>query len=174
MGNFIRNLLIGVALFIVLVIVIGFVSSGQRGPSNLGPVGSTHEHVDFLVYMNDEPVDFSNPRYFVRSSFVHVESDNVGGAGKVIHVHATGVPLNMFFESVNMRLAEDCFRMDDGRMFCNDGTNELRFYVNGVRNEEYGDHILRDDDKILISYGDYSEQELQDQLARIPDFAKLQ
>ena len=159
------------------------ISSGQLqcnmdSKSTIGILGSQHIHADWKVYINDKPLDFSDKDHIGRmqknlpvSSFIHVDS----GApvpektGDVLHMHATGVPLWIFFESLGMKFNKDCLTLESGEKYCNEGVNNLKFYVNGKPNGEYENYIFNDLDKILISYG--NNQNLQKQLESITNFA---
>ncbi|MFQ5763201.1 MAG: protein-disulfide isomerase, partial [Candidatus Bathyarchaeia archaeon] len=85
--------------------------SYQQGlPPGLGTVGSTHEHASFKVYVNGELIDFSQGKYQLKSRYVHVE----GNVGDILHVHATGVKLGFFFETLGMKFTSSCLTLDDG------------------------------------------------------------
>lgn len=157
-------------LIVVLILVaIGWgvfqwIANGTR----IGPVGSTHIHQDVKVYLDGTQLSLSQQKYQVRAPQVHVES----GDGDVIHVHATGVPIGMFFDSLGMKLSSTCFKTDNGTNYCNNGNRTLKFYVNGQLNSEFDKYLLRDLDKILISYGSEGEAAIQRQLETITDKAK--
>ncbi len=157
---------------VVLLIIVGLawaIYAWVGSTPRIGPVGSTHIHQDFKVYLDRRQVDFSQSKYQVRVPYVHVE----GNDGDVIHVHATDVTIGMFFDSLGMKFDSTCFKMDEGKLYCDDGDNVLKFYVNGVPNREFDTYMLKDLDKILISYGNSENQaQLQTQLASITDKAK--
>ena len=144
--------------------------------STISILGSAHAHADFKVYINGEPLNFANPEYYMKSSFIHVDDNqNMGDASGVLHMHAKGVPLWIFFRSVGLEFNKDCLVVaDHGKeeKFCNNDNSSLRFYVNGIPNTEFGNYVFNNLDKILISYGPVGEN-VQRQLASISDFAKL-
>ena len=88
-------------------------------------------------------------------------------------MHATGVPLWIFFESVGMRFDSNCIALENKEKFCNENNKKLKFFVNGKESNEFDNYVFNDLDKVLISYGDESEEELKNQLASITDFSKL-
>lgn len=136
----------------------------------MGPLGSAHLHADFKVYLDGRALDFSPPKYQVRSQFVHVEN----GDGDVLHTHAAGVTVGDFFKTLGMKFEKGCFTLDTGEQFCDQGEKKLGFYVNGRPNEEYGDHVVKNLEKYLITYGAESEAEIGRQLATITDKASLE
>ena len=138
-----------VKLWALLLISLAAGCTASSEPPKMGTLGSTHIHADFKVYLNSTLVDFSQDKYQVRNQFIHVESHN----GDVIHFHATNEQFGFFFSTVNMTLTKDCFTFDDGKKFCSNDEKQLRMYINGKPNSQFGAYIPRDCDKILISYG---------------------
>ncbi len=161
--------------------------SGQiecnMGPdTKIGILGSQHIHVDWKIYVNGkslddsfyEPLamDMSKMDNSITSSFIHLDKGAPAPekTGDVLHMHATGVPLWIFFKSVGMDFNKDCLTLPDSQRFCSGNGKTLKFYVNGKPNNEWENYVFSDLDKILISYGD--EIDLSNQLNSITDFAK--
>lgn len=125
-----------------------------------------HIHADFAVFINDKQVDFNNPKYFLKSAFMHVERDDNRSDGKKLHIHSTNVPLWVFFESIGMSFNRNCITLDNGDNFC--GTGQMKFYVNDRENNEYENYVFKDGDRILISFG---SSDIQKELNTVTDFA---
>ncbi|MBI2130965.1 hypothetical protein HYU10_04310 [Candidatus Woesearchaeota archaeon] len=150
------------------------IDSGQMQCSmdsnaKIGILGSQHIHSDWKVYIEGKAMDFSDKSHMERmrsnmpvSSFIHVDS----GAP------AAGVPLWIFFKSVGMDFSKDCINMENKEKFCNDSNKKLKFFVNGKESNEFENYAFKDLDKIVVSYGDGSEEEIKNQLSSITDFAK--
>ena len=134
--------------------------------SGIGPLKSTHHHADVKVYINGQAVDFSQHKYQVTTSFIHFED----GLGNVIHTHATGLTIGHLFKSLKGDLSNNCIKFE-GENYCSDGSNKLKFYVNGKENNEFGNYVIHDLDKILVSYGNENESELQKQLGSVTNLA---
>ena len=120
--------------------------------SKIGVLGSEHIHADWKVYVNGKAIDFSDKAHMERmrnnmpvSSFTHVDSGNLlpEKTGDLIHMHATGVPLWIFFESMELKLPKG-----------------MKIYINKNEISDYKDYIFNNLDKILItdSNGDLQEQ----------------
>ncbi len=153
--------------------------------STIGILGSDHIHADWKIYINGKALDntFFAPLAMdmsgqskITSSFIHVDKssgDNgdpsLEKTGDVIHMHATGVPLWIFFDSVSMEFNKECLSLPTGEKFCNDGKKTLKVYVNGKPNDQWEKYVFSDLDKILISYGD--ETDLSQQLNSITEFS---
>ena len=153
--------------------------SGQL-ECNMGPnaktgiLGSQHIHADWKVYVNGKPINFADNKYYMQSSFLHLDDDqNKEDASGVLHMHATGVPLWVFFKSIGMNFDKNCITLGNNEKLCNDGDKKLKFFVNGKENNEFENYVFNDLDKILISYGNENQEQIQNQLNSITDFAKL-
>jgi len=147
-------------------IASGQIQCNMDPKSTIGVLGSQHIHAIFKVYIKGIPIDFNNSKYERKISFIHIHLDNP----YKLHMHATGVPLWIFFESIGMKFDKNCFILDNGDRYCNDIKNTLKFYVNEKPNDEFENYVFKDSDRILISYGD--ETDLTQQLNSITNFAK--
>lgn len=123
-------------------------------------LGSEHEHAAILVKIFGDRFDFSEHAYQIKSSLIHFE----GGDGNTIHRHATNVPLETLFESLKLKVDNKCFTFQDGRQFCTTEDYSLKFYVNGNQVNGIQKYVILDGDRILISYGSETQQEIQEQL----------
>lgn len=167
------------AIPVLIILVLGGISygfyKGISNPNQIGPLGSTHIHADFALFLDGREITPLSPQYFVRSRYAHVEEGP--GAGTVIHMHARNVPLSLFFNSLSMKFDSNCFVTDTNEKFCNEGNKTLKMYVKHKdgeweQNFEYEKYIYKDLDKILISYGDETLEELQAQMDAVTDFSK--
>lgn len=150
--------------------------------ATIGVLGSQHIHADWKIYINGEALDdtvleslamdMSEMDNSITSSFIHLDKGALSPekAGDIIHMHATGVPLWIFFKSIGMNFNNTCFVINNKEQYCNSGSKTLKFYVNGKPNNEWENYVFKDLDKILISYGE--ESDLGSQLNSITDFAK--
>lgn len=144
------------------------ISSGQlqcnMDPSStIGVLGSQHTHADWKVYIDGKPVDFtpfamdmSKMNVNVTSSFIHVDkgAPPPEKTGDVIHMHAKGVPLWLFFKSIGM-----------------DISSSVRLYVNEKLSPEGLNYVFNDGDKLLLTDAT-DEATIQTQLLSIMDYAK--
>ena len=134
--------------------------------SGIGALGSKHIHSDIKIYINGNAIDFSERKYQIASSYIHFED----GIGDVVHIHATGLTLGHLFRSLGMDLNSNCI-VYGGKNYCTVDNNKLRFYVNGVQNNEFNNYIFHDLDKILVSYGNENISEIQNQVNSVTNLA---
>ncbi len=176
-----KNSLIAIAVLSGIGVIVGisaynFVNLDESavlgGPPNAGSLGSEHVHSSMLVKLHGDTFDFSGPAYQIKSSHIHFEAQD----GATIHRHATGVTLGYLFETIGIGLDEECytFRGTAGdRIFCNNEEFSLKFFINHqpfVPTDEtpmFTDYVFEDGDKILISYGGETQEEIDSQLAEL-------
>jgi len=138
----------------------------QSTPQN---IPRYHAHVDFKVFINGEEIDFAKPEYDFANPLIHLHVRNYEG-GSVIHIESSDVTIGDFFLSLDMELSKDCFSIKS-KNYCSNKRHTMKFYVNGIKNDEYEDYKPKDIDKILISYGDDSNNEIKVQLNSITNLA---
>ena len=167
------------AVYAIVVFVAGIVIYGLiwafTTPNQIGPIGGTHIHADFAVFLDGKQITPFGPQYFVRARHVHVESGP--GEGTIIHMHATGVSLGNFFNTLSMKFDKDCFVTDSKVSYCNSADKTLKMFVkhavgNWTQNSDYDKYVFTDLDKILITYGNETPDQLQLQMNAVTDFAK--
>lgn len=140
----------------------------------IGPLGSIHIHADLAVFLDGDEITPLQPKYYVRNQFVHVEAGV--GPGTVIHMHATNVPLGFFLRSLGMNFNNECFRLDNGKEYCNEGDKSLKMFVKHAggqweQNRQFHTYVFQDLDKILITYGNETDNQIQLQEDSVTDFA---
>ncbi|MFZ8922984.1 MAG: hypothetical protein ACO2Y0_08535, partial [Nitrosopumilaceae archaeon] len=167
-----RNNLIAIGVLGVIAVIVGYSayvfatmdqSTAPGGPENAGALGSEHSHAGILVKVFGDSFDFSAPAYQIKSAWIHFE----GNDGTTIHKHATGVTLGYLFETLGLGLDDQCFEFQDGRSFCTNEDYNLRFYINGEQVNDVRDYEIEEDDKILISYGAETPEELESQILEL-------
>ena len=166
-----RNMLIAIGVLAVIGVIVGYsaylfatmTQTAPGGPENAGPLGSEHSHAGILVKIFGDTFDFSAPAYQIKSSWIHFE----GNDGTTVHKHATGVTLGYLFETLGLGLDDQCYEFQDGRSFCTNEDYTLRFYINGEQVNDIRDYEIQEDDKILISYGAETPEEIESQLLEL-------
>ena len=156
----------------------------------LHPPDEVHYHADFLLYLNGVPYNFSQAKYMSAENgsdlnqFIHIHDMN----GKVIHLHRGGVTLGKFFNSLNMTFNPNCFVLDNGTAYCNSGSGSLKMYVQHLsednstnttrsgsweQNYVMNNYQFNDLDRILITYGNETYTQIQEQMKSVGEDACL-
>ena len=142
---------------------------------NIGKLDSQHIHADFAMFIEGEFIDFNKPEYTVdeflsdkfweskhnKLTHMHGGDDNT----KVIHVHATGITFQHFFHSIGIDIDESCLTTNEKERCSNNG-ERLRFYLNGIRDDFAIFKPIQDLDKLFVTFGSETQEEIDQQLAQ--------
>jgi len=171
-----KNYVIAGGILGLVVVLIGITSynfvtmeSGEMGaPDGAGKLGGEHEHASILVKIFGDNFDFTAPTYQIKSSWIHFEDSD----GKTVHRHASGVTLGYLFDTMNIGLDDKCYRFPDGRNFCTVEDKEgeeysLKFYINHEKVDDIRDYVVKNGDRVLISYGNESQEQIDEQLIEL-------
>ena len=166
-----KQTLIAVGVLAVIAVIVGYSAyefanmsqTAPGGPKDAGPLGSEHSHSAILVKIFGDKFDFSAPAYQIKSSWIHFEARD----GTTVHKHATGVKLGYLFDTLGLGLDDKCFVFQDGRSFCTNEDYSLKLYVNGEKVNDLREYEPMDNDRILISYGGETPEEIEAQLLEV-------
>ena len=165
-----KNALIAAGIFGVIAVIVGFsvyqfmnLSGAPGAPPGAGTLGDEHEHTSILVRIFGDKFDFSGPAFQIKSSWIHFE----GQDGTTIHRHSSGVTLGYLFETLGINLSDECYVFPNGREFCANDDYSLKFFINHQPVSSIYDYVINEDDRILISYGNESLEQIDEQLAEL-------
>jgi hypothetical protein len=60
-----------------------------------------------------------------------------------------------------MEITKDCLITGSGQRFCSGDDVELAFYLNGIKKDDLLDLDIKNNDKLLILFGNYTELQIQ-------------
>jgi len=155
------GVIVGYAVFVFITEVDS--SSAPGAPDGAGRLGDEHEHASLLVRIFGDKLDFSSPAYQIKSSWIHFEDSD----GTTIHRHSSGVTLGYLFDSLGFTVNFECFEFPDGRQFCTNEDYSLKYYINHRIVKDINDYVLDDADRILITYGNQTPEEIEEQLMEL-------
>ncbi len=167
-----KETLIAVGVFALIAVIVGYAawmfinmdqSSTPGGPENAGALGSDHAHAGILVKIFGDTFGFDGPSFQIKSPWIHFE----GRDGSTIHKHATGVTLEYLFNSLSIGLDDQCYVFPDGKSFCTQEDYTLNFFINSEQVEDIRDYEVMEGDKILISYGGETPEEIKAYLQQL-------
>lgn len=134
-----------------------------------------HFHANFALYINGERVDFSQDKYMEdiagcsisgkiwARDRVHLHENNPD----TIHVHHDGVTWGHFFANNNFTFWENFLSSDTGEVFVNSGERKLTFLLNGKEVSNPFNMLIHSEDRLLISYGLESSDELTERYENV-------
>ena len=163
-----KNTLLAVGILGLIGLIVGYASftfvttevGAPGSPPGAGILGDEHEHASVLVRIFGDKFDFAATTYQIKSSWIHFEESD----GNTVHRHSSGVTLGWLFDTLNILIDEDCYIFADGRQFCTNEDYSLKYFINGDRVNSIHDYVVQDDDRILISYGGETEEQVIAQL----------
>ncbi len=165
---------IGVLAGVVAVLAISsynfYVLSSQVVPQGVppgaGPLGNVNIQAGILTMIYGQQFDYSSTAYQVKNAYIDFEKEN----GETIHMHAANVTLGFLYNSLNIGLTDNCFTFPDKRAFCTDDKYSLKFFVNHHQVQDISNYVIKQNDRILISYGNENSTQIDAQLAKLDSF----
>jgi hypothetical protein len=141
---------------------------------------SVHYHANFGVFINGERQQFKEPRFYQEVAVCSASHDITlpqqrahmhENVNTVAHVHDSAVTWGQFFENLGWSIGSDFIVTDKGTKYFADDNNKLHIFING---EDYTDltsisnRVIEDKSRLLVSFGDISDQTLQQQYKSVP------
>lgn len=143
---------------------------------------TTHYHANFALYINGQREQFKGPQYYEESTMCSEDTtmtpegrahmhDNVND---VVHVEDHADTWGQFFTNLGWNMGPDFIESPDGTMYQTSVNNQLHLTLNGQDYTGLGgvqNTVIRDQDKLLVSFGDESSAILQQEYKAIPSTA---
>jgi len=166
-----KTTLMAAGILALIAVIVGYSSyvfvtmdaNVPGAPPGAGKLGDEHVHSSLLVRIFGDKFDFAVPSYQIKSSWIHFEDSD----GTTIHRHSSGVTLGYLFDSINIGIDSQCFVFPDGRQFCTNEDYSLKYYINHQPVSNIYDYIFEDGDRILISFGPETPEEVEGQLIEL-------
>ncbi len=145
-------LLIAAALIVGVVIISTSLFLANRPPSSESVIISDegiHWHTELsITILGQKQVIPDNIGIDITEQPIHTHEEN-----NVIHLEFAGlvkrddIRLGRFFEVWGRQFNQDCIFTN-----CNGDEGTVKMFVNGVRNYEFENYVMRDEDKIAIIF----------------------
>ena len=166
-----KNNLKAAGILALIAVIFGYAgyefinldSNAPGAPPGAGKLGDEHEHASVLVKIFGDKFDFTSPAYQIKSSWIHFEDSD----GTTIHRHSSGVTLGYLFANLGIGIDSECYKFPDGRQFCTNEDYSLKYYINHRIVKDINDYVLDDADRILITYGNQTPEEIEEQLMEL-------
>lgn len=151
-----------IATTIILAILLQHIlQQNQEHASLFAPeINETHQHASILVKIFGAKINFNIPQYQLVSYWVNFEEPY----DDIIHIQSEQITARHLFETLNFKINENCFMFENGTDFCTDEKHSLKYFVNGNQVSDMQEHEIHDRDRILISYGNETQEEIKTQL----------
>ena len=165
---------IGGAAFILgaaTIIAIRFVTYHPEG---------VHYHANFAVYLNGQKEQFKDMEYYEETAATSCTLEKVetplvrahmhGNVNDVVHVEDHLVTWGTFFQNLGWGIGNDYLKTAN-KIYTPDAQNKLTFMLNGKKVDSVTNLIIKDEDKLLVSYGNELNDKLQKEYGSIPSTA---
>jgi hypothetical protein len=141
----------------------------QGVPPGAGPLGNVNIQAGILTMIYGQQFDYSSTAYQIKNAYIDFEKED----GGTIHMHAANVTLGFLFNSLNIGLTDNCFTFPDKRTFCTDDKYSLKFFINHHQVQDISNYVIKQNDRILISYGNENSTQIDAQLAKLDSFTLI-
>lgn len=163
-----RRVVIVAVLVIIAVLGFFFLSdikpnaSMTSTPADSRPTISQQTNItsSFLIFTNGTKRIFTDSKYHNQSPDVYIEPTEPG----IVHVRKSGTTWATFFATLPMKLTKDCLTTGTGQVFCTEAKSSLKFYINGVFDENALQREIADSDTLVVSYGPKDDPNVDFQL----------
>ncbi|HVC36396.1 MAG TPA: hypothetical protein VNE40_03055 [Candidatus Dormibacteraeota bacterium] len=161
----------GLVIGLLVIMAIRFVS---YNPPHI------HYHANFAVYINGQRQEFSGPEYYQGVAVCSATNDITlpqerahmhDNINSVIHIHDHAVTWGQFFENLGWFVGPNFIQSADGTMYLESGQSKLHILLN---NQDYTDltpitnMVIKDRDRLLVSYGSETSATLKQQYTSVP------
>ena len=160
------------------------VESCQIGEEGCEARQAVHWHADFALFIDGKQFDFGGDEFISteeeeKSAYAHIHEPRE----TVVHVHYSGTTWQDWFQILGFDLSDKmtpagkvgaptCLTMPDGTKHCEGNGKTFKFIVNGVKVDGIATSDITDLDRVLISYGAESLEDVQkNQLPQVTDEA---
>lgn len=167
------SLAVGVLLGVILLAAYRFAFVPVEEP--------THYHANFAIVVDGERIDLSADEYMedvatcaVGETVIPVARAHLhNNDPDVAHVHHEGVTWGHLLANLGLGLGEGYLALDGGPVLTEQEGRTLKFILNGQPQYAVDNELIQSGDRLLISYGAESEQEVvRSQLAQVADNAE--
>lgn len=148
------------------------------------PAEGVHYHANFALYINGQREQFKGPQYYEESAMCSANAAEAmtpaqrvhmhDKINNVVHVEDHAVTWGEFFANLGWTVGPDFIEGNDGTMYAANGTNKLNLILNGKNYTGLGgltNTVIKDEDRLLVSYGGESDTSLQLEYRAIPSSA---
>lgn len=168
-------LAIGLVAGVVIMLAIRFLTYQPE---------KVHYHANFGLYINGQRETFKGSQYY---QSVAICSNTSGittpeqrahmhnNVNDVVHVHDHAVTWGQFFENLGWYIGPDFIETASGQLYHANGNDQLHIMLNG---QDYTglssitDMLIKDQSRLLISFGNISPAELQREYQTVASSAK--
>jgi hypothetical protein len=161
----------------VVIVIVGlaggfFLFDGRTNPPLSDPRiddqildESNTGKASFLVFTNGIKRDFTASMYLNQSKEAYLTGEEPG----LVVIEHPQFTWGEFFMSLPFSLTSQCLTTGLGEIYCDGDGGNLKFFLNGKEDPDMLDKIMKNNDKLLVTFGSLSEQETTNQIQQVPN-----
>ena len=142
-----------------------------------------HYHANFAVYINGQREQFKNPIYYQEEAACSTTDDITSpverahmhdNINSVIHVHDHAVTWGQFFDNIGWSLGPNFIQDNQHQLYVENDTQKLNIVLNGDNLTDLtaiNNTVIKDQDRLLVSYGDIDGNQLNQEFKSVPSTA---
>lgn len=140
------------------------------------PEEEVHYHANFAMYLNGQREEFKNPVYYVdieeactvkRQMTPHERAHLHDNVNDVVHVEDQAVTWGQFFQNLGWVVDLKVIRTPD-KVLLTDSQNKVTFMLNGKQTDNVLGQVIKDQDRLVVDYGNTSPQDLLREYDTVP------
>ena len=146
------------------------------------PEEGVHYHANFALFINGQRQEFKEDRYYSEEEACTAETEVTPAErahmhdqiNNVVHVEDQAVTWGQFFTNLGWTLGPDMIEAPDTTIYSASGSRRLHVMLNGQDYTGLGsiaNFVIKDLDRLLVSYGDEDKNSLGAQYAAVPSTA---
>jgi hypothetical protein len=147
------------------------------------PPEEVHYHANFALYLNGQREEFKDAHYYTEVEMCTGDTEDIpterahmhDEINNVVHVEDNAVTWGNFFENLGWTLGPNFIAKPDGMVYQAGGNTKLHIMLNGQDYTDLGNmagRVIKDKDRLLISFGEESNAAVQDQYRAVPTTAE--
>jgi hypothetical protein len=165
-----KTVLIGVAGLLVGALVVLGIRFITYKPEQI------HYHANFAVYLNGKREQFKSPMYYEEVSGSCALGKDIKPAQRVhlhdevadvVHVHDHAVTFGDLFMNLHWAVGPDFIRTPDG-IFVAADSKKITYVVNGQEIDDISTEIIKDEDRLLVDFGDTNKATIGQEFKSVP------
>lgn len=144
---------------------------------------AVHYHANFALYINGQHEMFQGAQYYTETVMctANIAMTPMGRAhmhdnvNNIIHVEDHAVTWGQFFANIGWTMGPNFMQAPDGTLYVENGKLKLNVILNGQDYTDLGNManmVIKDQDKLLVSYGSESNSMLMQQYKAVPNSAR--
>jgi hypothetical protein len=160
---------IGFLIGVLVILAVRFVT--YHNPKGV------HYHANFAIYIDGQRQQLNEPFYYQpvgtgctnsRALTPYERVHMHDKVNSVVHVHDNAVTWGNFFQNIGWIVDTNLLEDPHGKIYMADGQSKVTFILNGKTTDNVVNQVIGDEDRLLVSFGVSSNQDLQSQYNSVP------